>query len=201
MHCKTEPLFPTYVHRFQDVLSKKDLTILFEKIDEGEPAMPPEVVQEVGYAQALYIDYPPLEEAIQEAVNEVMIERGIRSDLYEVEVTEMWANVLKKGTGHHQHNHSNVSFAGVLYLFNGQGTTFFDPRPQSQQWTYVVEETPVYPYAISVSAAINTMVIFDPWLMHSVQENTKDQDRVSVAFNVLLRGKHGTRYSLEEVMI
>ena len=45
-----------------------------------------------------------------------------------LEMTGMWANMLKKGESHPPHTHSNNIFSGVYYLEDGAPIAFFDPR-------------------------------------------------------------------------
>ena len=50
----------------------------------------------------------------------------------EIEITDMWANVLKKNETHQPHTHSNNFLSGVFYIDADDtmpGITFQDPRP------------------------------------------------------------------------
>ena len=39
----------------------------------------------------------------------------------------------------------------------------------------------------------NQLFIFPPWLLHGVSNNESDQERYSLAFNVYIKGKIGTK--------
>ena len=88
-----------------------------------------------------------------------------------MEITGMWTNVLKPGESHPPHTHSNNFFSGVYYAQSDGGTSiiFSDPR------------------------VAGTMYIFPSWLTHWVPVNNTEFNRISVAWNVILRGDMGNK--------
>ena len=101
---------------------------------------------------------------------------------------EMWANI--NGPGHsnerHHHNpHSGTFMSGVFYVKcpeNSGSIRFYDPRPH-------IDTTPDNTYYSDGSKFIdflpspNTLLIFPPWLEHSVEPNQSEEDRLSISFN------------------
>ena len=122
----------------------------------------------------------------------------------EVEITEMWANRLIPGKHdyHEPHVHGNSIFSGVFYLKSNEsaGIRFVDPRPQSKILQPRVSE---YNEHTSMNLSINstpgTGVLFPSWLQHYVPRT--DEERISVSFNALIRGKYGQKGSLAELKI
>ena len=70
---------------------------------------------------------------------------------------------------------------------------FYDPRPQSDVLTpdtkeYNKENSHVW-YWPSIK---NRMLLFPSWLQHYVPTNESDTPRISIAFNIMLKGKVGS---------
>ena len=113
-----------------------------------------------------------------------------------LEITGMWANMLKKGDSHPPHTHSNNVFSGVYYLESGAPIQFFDPRPQASVLHPNLEYTT---FDNSSMMQFNSQkgvgLIFPSWLQHWV--NTTDKTRVSISWNILLRGEYGQPNTLQ----
>tara|TARA_Y100000741_G_scaffold342794_1_gene306067 strand:- start:470 stop:1051 length:582 start_codon:yes stop_codon:yes gene_type:complete len=113
-----------------------------------------------------------------------------------LEITGMWANMLKKGDSHPQHTHSNNVFSGVYYLESGAPIQFFDPRPQASVLHPNLEYTT---FDNSSMMQFNSQkgvgLIFPSWLQHWVPTTTKD--RISISWNIILRGNYGQPNTLQ----
>ena len=106
-------------------------------------------------------------------------------------------NILKSGETHPPHTHSNNFISGVFYVQaeNNNDTpaiNFLDPRGQTcvlqpQQKEYTKDNGTLYFFP----AKINRMVLFPSWLQHYVPKNNSNDNRISIAFNVMLRGQVG----------
>ena len=111
-------------------------------------------------------------------------------------ITGMWSNILKPEEYHSPHTHSNNLVSGVFYLQckdDSPAITFIDPRPQSgvlqpQAKEYNVFNSTQYYYP----AKVNTTILFPSWLQHYVPTNTSNKDRISIAFNVMIKGIVGS---------
>ena len=123
----------------------------------------------------------------------------------EVEITNMWGNILRPQSqrAHAPHSHSNNFLSGVFYLKTSSNTSpiqFFDPRPQSSVLKPRKKE---YNRLNSDMAQFNSEtgygVIFPSWLLHWVPE-TKEE-RISIAWNVIVRGDYGEPNTLQNANI
>ena len=116
---------------------------------------------------------------------------------YEVEnivISDMWANVLKPGETHPPHTHSNNFLSGVYYLYSDKaaGIQFFDPRPQSDVLVpKKTKKTHNNSNLLSFASKTNRAVFFPSWLQHWVPQNISDKNRISIAWNVQLKGQVG----------
>ena len=117
--------------------------------------------------------------------------------LDDIELTGMWSNILKPGETHPPHTHSNNYISGVYYVqADNEPTTsainFLDPRGQTcvlqpQQKRYNIYNSTRH----SLPAKVNRMILFPSWLSHFVPINYSKSDRISIAFNAMLKGKVG----------
>lgn len=106
-----------------------------------------------------------------------------------IKITGCWANISSPGADHHKHSHPNNYLSGVYYVKSepgGNSIKFHDPRPQVG-----LIRPPFSGSSLMTSESVNLMVeegdlvIFPHWLMHSVEKNKSDTERISIAFNVM----------------
>ncbi len=129
----------------------------------------------------------------------------IRLNQYEyerVEITNMWANILRREESHPPHTHSNNIFSGVYYLRASDTTSpiqFFDPRPQAS--VFKPRNTPNWNNSsmIQFDSVEGKGFIFPSWLMHWVPPT--DDERVSISWNVIIRGDYGEPNTLQNAHI
>ena len=129
----------------------------------------------------------------------------IRLNQYEyerVEITNMWANTLRREESHPPHTHSNNIFSGVYYLRASSTTApiqFFDPRPQAS--VFKPRNTPNWNNSsmIQFDSVEGKGFIFPSWLMHWVPPT--DDERVSISWNVIIRGDYGEPNTLQNAHI
>ena len=175
-------IFPTTIMVFDDVLE-----------EEYIKSMGNDILSEMAF-QKWQSTYRP--EALSNKVLELS-KKYIDELKYEYEdhyITDMWSNMLRRGETHRPHTHSNNLVSGVFYLHcndDSPALTFIDPRPQTtvlqpQQKEYTRENSTIW----QVPAKINRMVLFPSWLQHYVPKNNS-HDRISISFNVMLRGQVG----------
>ena len=114
---------------------------------------------------------------------------------YGYEITNMWGNILRKGQAHPPHTHSNNFWSGVYYITGSQkqsGIQFFDPRPQSQVLLPQKKEDNIdNGNLVSFPSAAGHGYIFPSWLVHWVPVQQDDELRISIAWNIVLRGEYG----------
>ena len=113
----------------------------------------------------------------------------------------MWANTLNNGESHPPHTHSNNFLSGVYYLKAGNTSPiqFFDPRPAAH--VLQPRNTPnfINSSMVEFDSIEGVGYIFPSWLSHWVPP-TKEQ-RVSVSWNILLRGHYGEHGTLQNAYI
>jgi uncharacterized protein (TIGR02466 family) len=118
----------------------------------------------------------------------------------EIEITGMWGNVLKPGETHQPHTHSNNFLSGVFYIDadNTSGITFQDPRPGAnvilpRKKVDHIDNASLLHY----KAKTNRIIIFPSWLVHWVPINRSTKDRISISFNIQVKGQLGERHEFQ----
>ena len=113
----------------------------------------------------------------------------------EIYLTSCWANVNRAGYAHHDHTHPNNYLSGVYYAKAPAGSgsiVFGDPRPQASVLSPQLEQVSLFTANVHrVEPQVGRIIMFHSWLKHSVEANRTDEDRVSIAFNVMLHGPVG----------
>ena len=118
----------------------------------------------------------------------------------DVTITDMWANVLKPGEGHPPHTHSNNFLSGVYYLYSDRtaGITFQDPRAQADIIVPRKKEKNLDNSNLAFYASkTNRAIIFPAWLYHWVPINKSTKNRISISWNIQIKGQLGEHHEFQ----
>ena len=193
----THKCFPTNIHVLLLDLSeydRKHMTNYIKKCcdgwDEGGPTTRDDTLHKISF-------FKPL-------VNQIMVltDQILKRDGYEfdsVEMTNMWGNELKKGESHAPHTHSNNILSGVYYLKSGSPIQFFDPRPSASYFQPRNTPNADNSSMVEFKSQVNSALIFPSWLMHWVPPTP--EDRMSISWNILVRGEYGEPNTLQNAHI
>ena len=187
-----EYIFPTVAHVFDNVLEPEHIDSMKEDIIKGS------IEKSRGNWQSNpKIHKHPKYKALVEAIN--VCSKHVLDDnnfVYErFEITDMWSNILKPGEMHRPHTHSNNLISGVFYVESDANANiqFYDPRPQAGVIFPDVKKINDTNSSVYFFPSItNRIVIFPSWLQHYVPTNTSNKDRISIAFNVMIKGIVGS---------
>jgi len=119
-----------------------------------------------------------------------------------LEITNMWINISQKGDAHMPHSHSNNIFSGVWYPFKNKVTPifFYDPRNVANFWCPKKTKDNCHNSNIwSFHNRQSMGLIFPAWLVHCVPP--ADDTRISISWNMLVRGDYGEQNSLQNASI
>jgi uncharacterized protein (TIGR02466 family) len=116
-------------------------------------------------------------------------------------ITQSWLNYTKNNEFHHSHEHPNSLVSGVLYInadidndkiiFHTKKYNQIDLIPKeynlynSRSWFFPVET--------------NQIVLFPSSTTHSVEQKKGNNTRLSLAFNVFVKGRIGSNEDLTEL--
>ncbi len=144
----------------------------------------------------------------------------LKYEYEKIEITGMWANVLSQGDVHPPHTHSNNFLSGVYYLKTDENSPpiqFFDPRAQAHVLS--PKKTPTWENSnvIAFKAIKGSGLVFPSWLLHLVplsrmqifdEKNKKwitrndlGEERISISWNIIVRGEYGEPNTLQNAYI
>ena len=121
-------------------------------------------------------------------------------DVEDIMITDMWANVLKDSEYHPMHTHSNNFLSGTYYLQSDQKASivFHDPRPAADVLVPRKKQTTLNNSSLlSYASKQNRAVIFPSWLPHWVQQNKSNNKRISIAWNMQVKGQVGEHHEFQ----
>ena len=124
----------------------------------------------------------------------------LKYDIEDIVITDMWANVIKFGEAHRPHTHSNNFLSGVWYLQSdgNAGIVFCDPRPASKvivprKKENILDNADIVQYA----SRTNRAIMFPSWLVHYVPINKSKNNRISISWNIQLKGQLGEHHEFQ----
>ncbi|MEE3718795.1 TIGR02466 family protein [Tumidithrix elongata RA019] len=110
---------------------------------------------------------------------------------YTVTVNNCWALVNGKFSSNFLHNHPNSLLSGAYYVQAAEecgGLFFRDPREVTHMtMPPLTELTPWTLQKVTYKPIPGRMIIFPSWLLHGVEPNLSEDERVTVSFNLGLR--------------
>jgi uncharacterized protein (TIGR02466 family) len=119
-------------------------------------------------------------------------------------ITQSWISYTEEGRYHHKHSHSNSLVSGVMYITCNEKTdsiVFFKDNPYSS----VKPETKTYNLWNSdswkVSVKTGDILMFPSSLTHMVDIKKGKDTRISLAFNVFVKGTLGDNRKLSELIL
>ena len=136
-------------------------------------------------------EFKELVELIMKESNEVLNFLRIKRDSHYI--SNMWANITHPNHRHHLHIHPNCLLSGILYVKAPKDcgpTVFEDPRPAARIFEPQHTEFTAYnSNRFTVAAETGRMLIWPSFLLHAVEAGRckTDEDRIVIAFNVMIR--------------
>ena len=199
--------FPTCLYRFKHDFEENELNSLIKHIEDNSLSKQNgQIVKRTGSQtqnELHKIDtFTNLTKTITDVTEAILKEQEYMG---EVEITNMWGNILRPQSqrAHAPHSHSNNFLSGVFYLKTSSNTSpiqFFDPRPQSsvlkpRKSGFNTLNSDMAEFQSETGGG----VVFPSWLVHWVPE-TKDE-RISLAWNIIVRGEYGEPNTLQNAHI
>ena len=184
---KTYKCFPTSIHEVKLNIETHDKTNMLTYIkNDGRD----DDLHTMSY-------FKPLANKILECSEKILKDGGYEFE--KIEITNMWGNLLKKGNSHPPHTHSNNILSGVYYLQSGSPIQFFDPRPSAT--ILKPRNTPNWDNSgmMQFDSTVDIALFFPSWLMHWVPPTS--EERVSIAWNIIVRGEYGEPHTLQNAYI
>ena len=132
--------------------------------------------------------------------NKTIISKVMKYYAEDIVITDMWANVLKPGEMHPPHTHSNNFLSGVWYLESdgGAGIFFKDPRGEAdvivpRKSVANIDNSSI----VSFVSMTNRAIIFPSWFQHWVPINHSKKNRISISWNIQIKGQLGEHHEFQ----
>ena len=119
-------------------------------------------------------------------------------------ITQSWLNYTETNQYHHRHEHPNSLISGVFYV---NGDEKFDKIKFYKKDIYSIIKPEVKDYNIWNSETwwfpvkTGDIILFPSSLTHMVETKQGDNTRISLAFNVFIKGTVGNNKTLTELII
>ena len=125
---------------------------------------------------------------------------GVDTNLAGLRITQSWLNKTKPDESHHLHHHSNSYLSAVLYIscLPNDGINLSNRLYGSyNNIDFPIKViTPWNTQRVIINVKEGDLLIFPSWVPHWVDVNeTKDKERISLAFNTFPVGEMGSYYS------
>ena len=140
-----------------------------------------------------------LDKKIQDYFNKVLS----TTDTVTPYITQSWLNFTEINQYHHKHAHPNSLVSGVFYIncheeldkikfFN---ETYKTIKPEVKEWNLWNSESWWFP------VKTGDVILFPSSLTHMVETKQGDNTRISLAFNVFIKGTIGNNKNLTELIL
>jgi uncharacterized protein (TIGR02466 family) len=118
-------------------------------------------------------------------------------------ITQSWLNYTETNQYHHKHAHPNSIVSGVFYIncheefdkikfFNDGYKTI---KPEVKDWNIYNSESWWF------TVKTGDIILFPSFLTHMVETKEGDNTRISLAFNVFIKGTIGNNKNLTELIL
>ena len=192
VNVKQHKVFPTIINEIQFDMDEQEHNLVIDELNDMENIEENNLIVQTTDDLSKHI--PKFTKSIYKITEKICEKYEYLYD--RLEFTGMWANKLKAGDIHPPHTHSNNIFSGVYYLEGGSQIQFFDPRPQASVLHPNLKYTNFDNSGmIGFDAEKGTGLIFPSWLQHWVTKTNKT--RISISWNILLRGDYGQSGTLQ----
>jgi uncharacterized protein (TIGR02466 family) len=196
-------IFPTpiYMSKLDRELSKKELSFVdkskldFYKNDGNITSNDNYILNQKTFSslkEDLYL-------RVQDYFNKVLS----TTDSVTPYITQSWLNYTETNQYHHKHQHPNSLVSGVFYVncheefdkikfFRNDYQTI---KPEIKDWNLYNSETWWF------TVKTGDIILFPSSLTHMVETKEGDNTRISLAFNVFIKGTIGNNKNLTELIL
>jgi uncharacterized protein (TIGR02466 family) len=114
---------------------------------------------------------------------------GLDVDTHPLRFNDFWLNVYGRGHAQEVHTHGKSVVSGIYFVKTPPGcgdTIFHAPMGDTMLAPPRAEINPLNSSVARWTPRAGQVVLFRGWLKHSVQANTSEEERVTIAFNTIM---------------
>lgn len=119
-------------------------------------------------------------------------------------ITQSWLNYTEQDQFHHAHEHPNSYLSGVYYIEANKeidSITFLKPNSYATILPSFIEYNTFNLFSSQFPVETQDILLFPSFLAHKVITKKENNKRISLAFNVFLKGEIGTKNDFTELLI
>jgi uncharacterized protein (TIGR02466 family) len=118
-------------------------------------------------------------------------------------ITQSWLNFTEKNQHHHKHHHTNSLVSGVLYIkaIKKYDTIEFSKKEQEFFGLETKEWNIWNSQSLTFHVETRDILLFPSTLKHSVATKCEEDTRISLAFNIFIKGEIGNKTKLNELFL
>jgi uncharacterized protein (TIGR02466 family) len=116
-------------------------------------------------------------------------------------ITQSWLNITQKNQSHHKHNHMNSLISGVIYIKAESDSINFYTEPEHILSINSNAYNKFNTLHSTFKVSTGDIILFPSTMMHSVPVKSDDNKRISLAFNIFVRGNVGEYEESTELML
>ena len=127
----------------------------------------------------------------------------VPTDKVQPYITQSWLNYTEKNQYHQKHSHCNSLLSGVLYIDckeENDTIKFFNEKYQTIKLNvnnYNLWNSETWTFAVKTG----DLILFPSHLTHMVETKQTEHTRISLAFNVFIKGELGNKFTLTELFV
>jgi len=196
-------IFPTpvYISKLERDLTKKELSFVDKsKLDvyknEGNTTSNDNYILN-------HKSFSSLKDELDLRVQDYFTKIVCNTDAITPSITQSWLNYTETNQYHHKHQHSNSLVSGVFYIscheeldkikfFTSEYKTI---KPETKDWNLYNSETWWF------TVKTGDIIMFPSSLTHMVETKEGTNTRISLAFNVFIKGTIGNNKNLTELIL
>jgi uncharacterized protein (TIGR02466 family) len=197
-------IFPTpiYMSKLDRELSKKELTFV-EKSKLDHYKNDGNITSNDNYILNQKV-FSSLKEDLYLRVEDYFKKVLSTTDAVTPYITQSWLNYTETNQYHHKHEHPNSLVSGVFYVNCHEEfdkIKFFKKdayqiiKPEIKDWNLYNSETWWF------TVKTGDIILFPSSLTHMVETKEGDNTRISLAFNVFIKGTIGNNKNLTELIL
>ena len=143
-----------------------------------------------GYHSPQFREIPVIQDEVINRVKEVVAQYNFDKTPH---IQSAWFNISKGLDTNSRHMHAKAFLSGVYHVKTTEhsGAIRFHRNPIEafivQSMATATELNELNSPIAVIPAVAGQLLIFPSWLEHSVDANTDDEDRISIAFNIFLK--------------
>jgi uncharacterized protein (TIGR02466 family) len=120
-------------------------------------------------------------------------------------ITQSWINYTETNQFHHKHAHSNSYVSGVFYIDAQKKVDsiifYKKPAPNETIELNITKYNPFNSTSCWFPVETGNILLFPSFLHHGVDKKKGTNTRISLSFNVFMKGKIGVKEQLTELVL